>query len=72
MRIIDIRVIPNAGKSEIIREEERLKVKVSAPAADGKANKAVIKLLADYFKVKEREIVIIKGEKSRKKQVRIL
>ncbi len=72
MKIIDIKVIPNARKHEIIPENNRLKVKVNAPATDGKANKAVIKLLAAHFNVKERQITIIKGKKSRKKQIGIL
>lgn len=69
MKRITVKVIPNARKNEIIEEEGRIKVKVNAPAADGKANKAVIKLLAAYFKVKERQVSIIKGEKSREKQI---
>lgn len=72
MKIIDIKVIPNARKHEIIQENNRLKVKVNAPAVDGKANKAVIKLLAAHFNVKERQISIIKGEKSREKRICIL
>ena len=71
MKIIDIKVIPNARKSEIIRENNRLKIKVNAPAKEGKANAAVIKLLAAYFNVKEKQISIVKGEKSREKRVRI-
>ncbi|MCB0374415.1 MAG: YggU family protein [Sinomicrobium sp.] len=72
MKIITVKVIPNARKNEVIPENGRFRVKVAAPAADGKANKAVIKALADHFKVKERKITIIKGEKSREKQVQIL
>ena len=72
MKTITIKVIPNAKKNEIISDNDRLKVKVNAPATDGKANKAVIKLLAVYFKVKERQISIIRGEKSREKQIQIL
>lgn len=71
MQILTIKVLPNARKNEIIREDERLKVKVCAPATDGKANKAVIKALAAYFGVKERHITIVKGEKSREKRIRI-
>ncbi|MEM9687021.1 MAG: DUF167 domain-containing protein [Bacteroidota bacterium] len=67
----DVKVIPNARKNEIIREDDRLKVKVCAPATDGNANKAVIRALATYFGVKERHITIVKGEKSREKRIRI-
>lgn len=72
MKIVHIKVIPNAGKNEVIPEGDRLKVKVGAPAANGRANAAVIKTLVAYFKVKPRKIIIIKGEKSREKKIGIL
>jgi uncharacterized protein (TIGR00251 family) len=66
-----IKVIPNAKKSSVDVVNERLKVKVSAPAVDGKANEAVIKVLAQHFKVRTSEVKILKGEKSRDKVVSI-
>ena len=66
-----IRVIPNARKSSVEVENERLKVKVSAPAVDGKANGAVLKALADHFKVRASQVKILKGERSRDKVVSI-
>lgn len=66
-----IRVIPNARKSSVEVENERLKVKVSAPAVDGKANEAVLKALADHFKVRTSHVKILKGERSRDKVVSI-
>ena len=68
---ISIRVTPNAGKNSIEKEEERLKVKVTSPATDGKANKAVINLLATYFGVRKSAVSIIKGEKGRDKIIEI-
>jgi uncharacterized protein len=64
-----IKVIPNARKSSVELEDGRLKVKVSAPAVDGKANEAVIKALADHFKVRTSQVKIVKGDKSREKVV---
>ena len=68
---ITIRVTPNAGKNSFEKEEERLKVKVTSPATDGKANKAVINLLATYFGVRKSAVSIIKGEKGRDKIIEI-
>ncbi len=68
---IHVRVIPNAGKNSIVQEKERLKIKVTAPAIEGKANKAVIDLLADHFKVRKTAINIVKGDKGRDKVVEI-
>ena len=72
MKTIHIKVIPNARKNEIIEEDGKLKIKVNSPAVDGKANKAVLKALADYLNVKPRQLEIIKGEKSREKEVRVI
>lgn len=47
-------------------------ISVKAPAIDGKANKAVIELLSEYFNVPKNRIVIIKGRKSRVKSIDIL
>ena len=71
MKLINIRVIPNAKRNNVSEEQGKLKVHVSAPAVDGKANKALIKVLAEYFKIKKNDIQIIKGLKSREKIVKI-
>ena len=49
MKKLSIKVIPNAKKNQIIEANGQLKVKVTAPAVDGKANKALIELLAEHF-----------------------
>jgi hypothetical protein len=71
MKRIEIKVVPNARKNKVFEERERLKVYVTSPPTGGKANKAVIELLADFFKVKKGDVKIIKGEKSREKIVEI-
>lgn len=78
---ISIRVVPNAKKSRVVEEENSLsskggsasggKVYVTAPPVDNKANKAVIKALADYFNTKKKSINIVKGMHSRNKVVEI-
>ena len=68
---IDVKVIPNARKERIVDEDGLLKVYVTAPALDGKANKALIDLLAEHFGVKKGDVRIVKGEKSREKIVEI-
>ena len=66
MRTINIKVIPNAKRNNVLKENDRLKVYVTAPPVNGKANKAVIKVLAEYLKIKKRNVKIIKGNKSKK------
>jgi len=70
--IVTIKVIPNAKKNEVSEEgENRLRIRTTAPALGGRANKALIELLAEFFKVKKSSIRIIRGEKSREKVVEI-
>ena len=68
---IDVKVIPGARKSFIKQEGGMWKVHLSTPAVDGKANKALIVLLAEYFKLHKSQIEIIKGLKSRRKTINI-
>ena len=71
MKVINVRVIAHAKKNEVLQQEGGLKVRVQVPAVDGKANKALIEVLAKFFKVKKRNIMIIRGERSRDKVVGI-
>lgn len=66
---LNIKVVPRASKDLIIEENGVLKVYVTSPAVDGRANKAVVETLADHFKTKKRMVKIIAGEKSRNKTV---
>ena len=69
--ILKLRVIPSAKQNAIKSEKDILKVYLSAPAIEGKANKALIKFLAEHYDVKKSQIAIIRGEKSRDKIVEI-
>ncbi|MEE9595079.1 MAG: DUF167 domain-containing protein [Candidatus Hydrothermarchaeales archaeon] len=69
--LIEVKVIPNAKKNRVLEDDEKFKAYVTAPAVDGKANKALIDLLAKHFKVKKSKVQIIKGTRSREKVVEI-
>lgn len=68
---IEIKVIPNARKKEIIREGSGLKVKLTSVPRDGKANEELVEYLSKIFKVKKSEIKILRGEKDRRKVISI-
>lgn len=70
--IINVKVIPNAKENKVLKEKDRLKVYVKAPAVDGKANKVLIEVLSKHFKTKKSNIRIIKGEKAREKVVEVI
>ena len=71
MKRITVKVIPNAKQNKVLEEEERIKAYITALPSDGRANKALIDLLANHFKVKKSSVKIIRGEKSREKIVEI-
>ena len=48
-----------------------IKIRLRAPAVEGKANAALRSFLAEELKIPEREIVLERGQKSREKVVRI-
>ncbi|QIV95329.1 hypothetical protein EDC55_11837 [Allofrancisella inopinata] len=65
---ISVYIQPNSSKSEICGEHNgSLKIKISSPAVDGKANKVVIDFLSKHFKIKKKDIAIVKGITSRHK-----
>jgi uncharacterized protein (TIGR00251 family) len=50
--IIRVRVIPNAHQNEVVgRIGSTVRVKVAAPAVDGKANNELVGFLSDFFEV---------------------
>ena len=56
----------------MVKEEPgRLKVYTTAPALEGKANKAVLTAVAEHLGVKIANVAMIKGLKSRKKVIMI-
>jgi len=63
---------PKASRNEVIGVHDgALKVAVTAPPEKGKANAAIVKLLADILEVPSSSIEIVSGETSRRKRVRI-
>ena len=67
------KVIPKASRNEVagVLEDGTLKVKVTAAPEKGKANEAVIEVMAEAFGVPRRQIEIVRGFASHAKQVRI-
>jgi len=68
--ILDLHVQPGAKRSEFAGEHGgRIKLRLAAPAVDGKANEALIEFLAAYYRVPKRNVRIAAGLKSRQKRV---
>lgn len=70
--IIDVRVIPRAGKSGIVGTRgDALLVRLHAAPVDGAANAELIEVLAEALGVPKRAVSIASGERSRQKRVRV-
>ncbi|MDQ8201617.1 DUF167 domain-containing protein [Pelagicoccus sp. SDUM812003] len=69
--ILHVKVQPNASKSELVGwiDEQTLKIRIQAPAQDGKANKALVSFLAKRIGVSKNQISILRGESSRQKVI---
>lgn len=72
MRIY-VKVIPRSSRNKIeLLSEGDYKVWLTAPPVDGKANQALIELLAVHFQVAKSQIEIVGGKTCRKKMVDII
>lgn len=69
---IQLRVQPRARRSALQRTAEgALKAAVTAPPEDGKANEAVVALLAQAWRVPKSTIEIVRGGTAREKTLRV-
>ncbi len=67
-----IRVTPRAKQNKVQPQADgSLKVYVTAPPEDGRANEAVVETIAQWLGVKRRDVEIIRGATSRHKVVRV-
>jgi len=65
---LHVTVHPNSRKPRIVSNEHgTLDIYVSQPATEGKANTAVIAILADYLNTSKSRIALLRGVKSKKK-----
>jgi uncharacterized protein (TIGR00251 family) len=69
-RRISVTVKPNAKSATITKISDReFRATVREPAQDGKANLALVDLLARYFAIPKSTITIVRGHASRRKIV---
>jgi hypothetical protein len=68
---IQVRVKPNSRTEEVSQEIDSFIVKVKEPPREGKANQAVIRLLAEHFGVPRSRVRILNGFRSRNKVIEV-
>ena len=72
MASLHLKVTPSASRDAVVGwQGDVLRVHVRAPAQRGKANDAVLRLLAAALGVERRRLRIVRGETSRQKVVSV-
>ena len=71
--VLNIKLVPNSSFNKIIDyTNEYIRIKISAPPIENKANKELIEYASEILKVNKSKIKIISGEKSKLKNLLIL
>ncbi|WP_037411140.1 DUF167 family protein YggU [Shewanella fidelis] len=71
--LLQLYIQPKASRDQIVGlHGEEIKIAITAPPVDGKANAHLTKYLSKSFKVPKGDIEILKGQMGRHKQVRII
>ena len=69
---LELKTIPNAPRNAVVGWlGPALKVKVHAPALEGRANDALLDFLAEELGVPRRTVTLLRGDKSRQKVIRV-
>jgi len=71
--ILDCHLQPKASKDEFAGlHGQRLKIRLTAPPVEGKANAHLLAFLGKAFGVAKSQVQLVSGELNRQKRVRIL
>ena len=72
MATFQVHIFPNAKIDKVLGEHgAAIKIKLRAPAVEGKANAALRRFLADQLNISQRAIILERGQRSRDKVIRI-
>lgn len=70
--VLTLRVQPRAKNDAIVGPHgDAIRVRITAPPVEGKANDHLVRLLAKRLGVHRRDVTLISGESGRDKRVRI-
>ena len=68
-----VRVVPRASKDEIVGiHGDALRIRLTAPPVEGRANEALIAFLAQRLGVRKSQVEIVAGATSRRKMIRVI
>ena len=67
-----VQVMPNAKKSEVVGIlDDAIKIRLQAPALEGRANEALIRFLADALAVPKSAITLTHGQTNKRKLLEV-
>ena len=70
---IKVKVMPNSSKEEVVQQDaSEYIVRVRAPAQEGRANEAALRVLAAHFKVSRSSVRIVSGFSSKHKIIEVV
>jgi uncharacterized protein (TIGR00251 family) len=71
--LLSVKVQPRASRDEIVgpHGDEGLKVRITAPPVEGKANQHLVRYLAKAFGVAKSRVTLLRGETGREKKIAI-
>ena len=70
--IFNVKLVPNSSFSKIVDfTDEYVRIKISAPPIENKANKELIDFCSKFFDVNKSKLKIISGDKSKLKKILI-
>jgi len=71
--LIRVYVTPNAREARVVKvSDDCFEVRVDEMAVGGRANKRLLEILAEHFRVQKSRISILKGGKTRNKLVQVI
>jgi uncharacterized protein (TIGR00251 family) len=72
MPTLNVKVVPGARADRVVgRYADGIKVQVTAPPEDGKANKAVLRLLSEALGIRANRIQLLRGQSNPRKMLGI-
>ena len=70
--LLTLHVQPGAKTTSVAGlHGDALKIRLAAPPIEGRANEALLRFIADFFKVPLRNVELKQGEQSRHKRVEV-
>jgi uncharacterized protein (TIGR00251 family) len=69
---LEIKVFPKSSREELLEKDGKLKAYIKAAPDKGKANKALIELVAKKYGVSKSKVKILIGQTSRNKVVEVM